>query len=320
MPYGRDIRRRRRSGDWGWIPEFSGKSLISVGSTTLALLLRGEDWVHRRVETLTFVDAGVVRRYSSIDFTLPRRLPTPFNVDGKPLYFVPIAVLHRESNEEPRSMLYDVRCEQGEVLPLLTKRENSRITAATLSEFARRVLQPAPLTDQLASELGRTLAYVPFLIYPVALSLTRSILVPNSPEWHELKAPVAARMRLRGHKGFRSFLSLVTGNSICVVPLLGPPGQRRVVKLVYEEKIERPEEEVSKSRRWLEDSIAVPSRPETASIRSPLIGSAASHHVQVVIPPNLEMTDVTLESRDPYDAIRPSLERGGELAEPAYES
>lgn len=286
--------------DWQWRAELSARALRVVGDTTLDLLQRGHRWVHRRVETLTFVDAGVVRRQLSVDFSLPKKLPTPLKTpSGEPLYYVPLTFLPRN----PGPMKFDVRDENGRALPLIVEREHSRITARALIALAGRTLQNPWLVRQLEGPLGERLARIPFRFYPETAPLVRSILNPHSREWRQFPVGVAARNRLRNNPRFADFLALVAGNSVTVVPLVGRAGVRTVVKLTYEETLDPAPP--TPGRRSFFEWLAWSSN--VASLSMPLIGAAETHHVQITVPSNLEMTMASLASWSPVDLTRPRI-------------
>src|ERR687887_153151 len=65
-------------------------------------------WVHRRVETIVFIDDTRVRRHTSVDFTLPH-FPSPR--DGRPTReseLVPISLIRKDVLRA-----LDVRSEEG---------------------------------------------------------------------------------------------------------------------------------------------------------------------------------------------------------------
>src|SRR4051812_45189794 len=67
-----------------------------VAASTIPLLLYPRRWVHRRVETLDFVDITRLRRRMSIDFTVPNRSGIPVVLrTGQSIAFVPIALLSK---------------------------------------------------------------------------------------------------------------------------------------------------------------------------------------------------------------------------------
>ncbi len=66
----------------------------TVGLLTAQLMLPWDNWVHRRVERVTFTDQDVIQRAVSIDFTLPywfhERRGTPLHGNDRQL--VPLSL------------------------------------------------------------------------------------------------------------------------------------------------------------------------------------------------------------------------------------
>jgi hypothetical protein len=287
----------RSPDDWEWRPRLDPDRLRKVGYATLALLERNAQWVHRRVETLTLVDERVARRHISVDFTLPRRMPKSHAVAGQSVYFVPITFLWRE----PGPMRYDVRDEAGGALPLLNESEHSRIMASMLFQAAERRLQKFKLEPDWPLRVA--LVQLPFAIWPDSLPSLRALLNPASQEWEDFPGRSDLRERLREDPAFVNLLCLAAQRNVAVAPLVDCAGQRRVVKLAFEEKLveqDRPDRPTT----WVSRAKAGSGLwPTQAVIRMPMIGGASSQHVQVLTPPNVELTSATLAGADPADTL-----------------
>lgn len=311
------IPRRQASVDgWVWFPELSGGVLRTVSSSGLQLLRSGPLWVHRRVETLTFVDEGVVKRHLSVDFTLPRNIPPASKLaDGRSVFYVPIAWLTRRSRRtdgggrsrgrDRTPMHLDVRDEHGAAVPVLTWRDNSQVTALMLADFAREVLAEYGLESELKGSLADALTSVPFRAPPRSTWNTRAILNPRSEEWPTLRASEDARYALIASEEFRNFLALATGNSAVMVPVVGDGRQRRVLKLSYEEALD-PDRHDGVLAPVRASFGSIPWRPEIAGIAFPSLGLERAYHVQVFMPLNVEMTEARLDTGTPLDFM-PSI-------------
>jgi hypothetical protein len=310
--------------NWGWVHQLSADDLREVGDTTLALLEHGAEWVHRRVETITYVDDAVVRRQLTIDFSLPRWLQTCLRTPSDdPVYFVPVTLLQRRSGR----MKFDVRDEAGNALPLMSRRENARVTGAALVELARRVVRSehGPPDEQL---LG-ALAHIATRPYRRALPYVRSVLNPNSLDWYDRLPESAAAQRhtLRNHETFPDYLCLFAKHSVVVVPMIIKPGTRHIVKLSFEEELvptgdDTSDDDREGTRRSIRDRVAtrIGWSPTFTIPRLPLVGLAQSYHVQIMPPPNVELTEVGLSAERPRDSIRAAVFRNAPAgrARPVY--
>jgi hypothetical protein len=109
------------------------KEDLHHGLVSLNLLGAWNDWIRRRVESIEFVSDVTVRRRVSVDFTLRAWMPEPIlDWDESKVHYIPIALL----NKEPL-LGFDLRDEAGSAVPLLTRRRDSAIAAATLVAMAQ---------------------------------------------------------------------------------------------------------------------------------------------------------------------------------------
>src|SRR4051794_19784258 len=93
-----------------------------IGEHSAECMRQGEDWVHRRVESITWVDERVWRRHVSIDFTIPEGLPASRRRGDRDLYYVPVASLQKW----PPLLNLDLHSAEGQA-HLLTSNGNAVI-------------------------------------------------------------------------------------------------------------------------------------------------------------------------------------------------
>jgi hypothetical protein len=289
-------RKLRDDGEnWGWIGELSAETRRHVGGITAALLGRGPQWVHRRVETMSFVDDRVVRRHLSVDFTLPKWLRTKLQTPaGEQVFLVPITLLERRD----AAMNFDVMDEHNVALPLLTRREDSQLTGAALTELALQALRRHKIKGAVHDDIVAAIAFSSTSTYEDGLPYIRSLISPRSSEWRLLSADsTAQREVLRQDDDFCDFLGAFAKSSLAFVPVVGAAGCHRVLKLSFDE-------EVLLSRSALSfigwsPTVVVPTLP--------LVGLAETYHVQVTPPPNIEFTEAGLSAQRPCELIRTTV-------------
>lgn len=97
--------------------------LEETGRRSARLLMPGGDWVHRRVQRISYLDSGLQRMQLSVDFTVP---------DGELGTHLPISVLPKW----PPLYRLDFRRPDGRPVPLLTSEQNGFADRALLFEFA----------------------------------------------------------------------------------------------------------------------------------------------------------------------------------------
>jgi hypothetical protein len=137
--------------------------LIRVGGSALDAFLRQAEWIHRRVERVTFParNEPIIRRTVTIDFTIPDALrPTDPKLDGATsdgLFYVPLSVLRKW----PPVLQLDLRNEQDEPIPLLTRSQNGIADKALLVALAQKVAGEEALGETDIPEHLRTIAERP---------------------------------------------------------------------------------------------------------------------------------------------------------------
>jgi hypothetical protein len=228
------------------------------------LAVNQQQWVHRRVEEIQYLDARSVRRRVSIDFTVPEDWP-----DDQPLHlpvaqFVKAPLVH-----------FDLTDEEGTPLPMLTAAQNGAITTAVLRTLARA--QPQPI-DFIVDK------YIARLVFttrdPVREEALTKIFQPGT----------AVGDALSLFTPFRALTHDVARNFILYLPVdAAQRGRRRIVKLAFDrgEDVAAP----ARPREWL--GLA----PVKDRFRIPAAGSAASYHVEISPPPDMRVVHAEFEAR-----------------------
>jgi hypothetical protein len=124
-------------------------SLEDAGATGV-LLLRSlsaqRNWIHRRVETITFRSDASVSNSIQLDITVPDDT-AKMSVHGRPAVLLPLTLLSKDSDPAIR-----VRGENDELVPALTYTETSALVTSSLVAVAELLLD-SPLDGQYRAEL-----------------------------------------------------------------------------------------------------------------------------------------------------------------------
>lgn len=168
-------------------------------------------WIHRRVETVSFVDGCTVRRRVSLDFTVPSPAPAVRTGAGTPR-LLPVASFAKHS-----LMNFDLRDEQDSALFLLSASQNAALSLQVLLRFARGHLRRAPHC-LVETWLRRLVMHT-----PEDTALVRNAML-SDPEaradFEELwERPV-----------FRGLAEELAVNFLLYAVVDDPPGARRVLK------------------------------------------------------------------------------------------
>jgi len=284
----------------------------ALAGMTLRLLLNWPKWIHRRTETVALTDPETIRRRVAVDFTLFADLP-PLITDGagEPIYFVPIALLKKVPLTN-----FDLRDERDGALPLLTRQRDGSLATAMLV-----VLAEASASKGLQASYGRQVpAELAVLLRRIATSDEASALSLCDSFASSSVTTAAARswcQELSGDEQFMSFANALAANFVVVVPLIGLPGVRRIVKYSYEERFDEPAPQppawlrkvgravvgAARGRRvrprppnvrgltirqWLARGLGW--RAKSVVIETPSVAQAGSYHLEIEAPDGLDLT------------------------------
>lgn len=222
------------------IPELSEVE-NQVAILVLELISTWPEWVHRRVETLSFEDEKTVLRAVSVDFTLPEGLRSPLpQIDGHDTYAVPVALLRKAALRR-----FDLRDETGRSLPLMTSAENGVVAAGVLYNAAEVLPDDedlAGLPRQLPAELRAELWRIANSDGTAGMKAWETLVHPAPDDSYV----VGAWRRILGEsQDFMSLTSDLARNFLVLTPIVTESAQRRIVKFSYEQT----EEEVARIMR-----------------------------------------------------------------------
>jgi hypothetical protein len=248
----------------------------------------------------------------SVDFRLPPGLSPVVDVEeiGE-TFFIPLTVLRRDT----RLMRFDLRDENGSALPLLTRKENARISGAALAARAHELLTAAGRPG-IPKPIERAIAHIPTSPFAQSLEFARALLNPHATEWAwpRLAGTEGDRGILRADELFRKLASLLLGRAVVFTPLVMRPGERRIVKLAYDEEAirERPSGRVRRAMTWFGW------RETVVGFDASLVGDSDTYHFEIQTPPDVEMTEACLVARSPEEWVRRRLDPDpSEPGEPA---
>jgi len=89
------------------------------GKVLWALFITQGHWIHRRVETISFIGAQRTRRQMSLDYEVPPRYVSAFQASGNAAIPIPLGLWPHAPHRA-----FDLRDESGSSLPLLDHQEN----------------------------------------------------------------------------------------------------------------------------------------------------------------------------------------------------
>jgi hypothetical protein len=259
----------------------SRDTLLAVGRAAAPALRTQHEWIHRRVESISFplAQSAIARRRISIDFTVP---PTDAIPDGTSVrrHYVPLSILRKW----PPMLRIDLRDGAGTPIPLLTAEQNAVVDGEVLVTMAQAIA-----ADRLGSpdlgELEPLLRRVAEEPQHAASHALREVLPPRA------KMPDdkldALRHALRCDDAFVRIAGGLTSHTILWFRVQSEPGAREIAKFAYDV-------EFGVDLSWWEPP-AFGLRPVTARYHSPHLGGWSSYHLLVEAPTPLRVIDTRLQ-------------------------
>lgn len=194
-------------------------------------------WLRRHVETVTLQTLTSARRQLTIDVDLPVELDSSFAWrDGERMCYLPVALLLKH----PPSSNLDMVDEQGRSLPVLNRIENAEITHAAVMTLMTRMFDQ-DLADDVEPFVRETIFAVDRDAAKVHVMFAITRMIESRPE-------------VRTHPDWTwlaRFLVTLSAHSLNWLGLAGLPGERRVVKFVYDISVDIPKP-FRKRARWVE--------------------------------------------------------------------
>lgn len=277
--------------------------LINVGTSAAEALISQDEWIHRRVESITFPfpSRPVYRRHVSVDFTIPSGLvpvAPPGNGTKKDQarrhYYVPLSLIRRW----PPLPTLNLRDPAGLPNPFLTAAQNAWLDSATMIGAARLI--NSSVSDELIREIAQIAAGdtqedrergLQRVIEEIPASTSR------------LPGDIAHRA-IGTHPIFRAHAQALVTHTLLWLRVEGCPEERTIVKFSYEIPLE------SRLDNWSKRSFGL--EPFLFEFTVPYLGATSSYHCNVVAPPPLEVVRAEMgfsrenPSEDPDAAKLPS--------------
>jgi hypothetical protein len=119
------------------------------GLRYLYCLLNSQQWVHRRVDTLTFNGLAHVSQRTSLDLSIPFKPPVYRLLDGEEYVVLPSAQVGKDPLID-----FDIQDSDGVHLPLLTDRQNCTITVLGILHLAAETLEKNSLGPHLTQDFS----------------------------------------------------------------------------------------------------------------------------------------------------------------------
>lgn len=285
------------SADWTWFDDLNPEALRLAGEATVKLLETAHRWVHRRVERVEFVNHSVARHRISVDFTLPEGVNPVATLHGKDVYVVPLFMLEKPATEPvsrddapgvPADQAFiapysniDIRDARHGVLSLNTHAQNANLGGQVLSILADRAVGDKAKIDE---NLRR-------MISGIAIRGSRSDAADLGHVLHptEKLASNDPRHHLIGCGQFTEFAHALATHDLVAAWFIGDLPPRSVVKIAFDEQMQthplKLHERIRRDIGW---------KSARYHINLTEIGAAASYHVEVSLPPELELNEIGL--------------------------
>lgn len=289
---------------WEWADEVSEPAIRRMAEVSLPLFEQANRWIHRRVERIRFLDRETIHRQVSVDFTLPTGVTPVGRFEDRDVLVAPLFLLGKDHPSPlrigrewhrwapwrdkhparlPMALMSGVSFTDGSGrrIPLLTRSQSNQLANAMLQKAATEAL------NEPISKITRT------EIAAIALGTRRDR--ADALNGLLLKEPARgfdSELTALGNSPFAELAcSMATHAPVVCLFTDGPPG-RSIVKLTY---VEPMDDERLPSRGRVRRSIGWKS--EYLSMRINEVGAAASHHIELEIPDELQINSVSLAGK-----------------------
>jgi hypothetical protein len=255
------------------------EKLAEVGRAAAPALASQADWVHRRVERISFPspEEPVYRRHVSVDFTIPSDLlPAQDSDESLGRYYVPLSLVLKW----PPLLRLDLRDAVGCPIPFLTGAQNAALDGAVLEGLAEKAIGRNSLSGEIQAAIQMVTAD-----REVADRGLR-MLLPAPNETERLSALDADRKALRRDPVFVGAAGGLRDSTFLWLRVAGSPGDREIVKFAYDIPME------VRVGSWSAASFGF--RAFIAEFDSPHIGSSSSYHLTISAPAPIKVVDSEL--------------------------
>lgn len=205
----------------GWPHDTLNEALTDPQSALdlLSLLIDADDWMHRRVESVTFYSHVAAHKHISIDLSIPALAPR-ISQGSANTRLLPLSILRKEPLRR-----FSLRDEAGNSVPVLTTRENGELIATGLVAWASSILQ----TTTVPHELSQTIHLL------VTASPERAAELYSAIEGGEVIPKESAQQLLRADAGsFDARLRDLRDHFVLMALVAESQQDRRVLKLSYD--------------------------------------------------------------------------------------
>ena len=253
-------------------------SYVSYVPALFPLVLHWPMWIHRRVETITYVDEVRVKRHVSVDFSIPL-----WAYGDEPLQdvVVPIALLRKGPLKD-----FDVTDEGGRALTVLNRSQAQEVGGALLTRTAEVTLRRRGVRH-MDPKIERTLgAIVASEVPSEALAMLEELSHSSSGGSRAARAGFDTQ-RLAIFQEGRTWVlanNLASSFVLFVIVPEATAGQRRMIKFEYEQ-----DPKPTAGFGWL--------RGGHLTLDVPNASLGDSYHVEVAAPEDLFIHSGTLNAK-----------------------
>jgi hypothetical protein len=253
-----------------------------IGRRIAPMIVSDSSWIERRKEAVQILDDSALRRQISVDFSLRRGVTAlpEFAVRSEGLYCAPIFVLPKS----PSALgAFDLCDEDGHSLPLISRDDNAAISGAMACALvaSQAAVEVGDLPEGLRAELQRLAT----LESERSEVIARRLLAADGP-WPEVLRATREDERAAG------WLETIAHSSIVVILFRSSGPRRKLVKLTFQEEINKTERRLTRLG-WA---------PYEVIIDSPRI-EARSFHFEAEAPSGLRISQAQLTDSEREDPV-----------------
>jgi len=246
-----------------------------VGLVTATLLLRRQEWLHRRVELVTFDDLGVTRRRNSVDFTVPQWAFQYLGVDGSgPTNIgVPVTLFRKGA-----LVHFNIGDEGNDAVPLLSGAQAGAMAEMALLATAELILPSGQVPPEIASDIRQLATERDQTCARKALERLFSSTESDAED----------RGLLKSHAVFSPLAITFANNYMGAVLLDLRGGERRVIHFAFDEQ--HPEVDNGRAKMRATFDMLYGRRDYEVLVLASAAGDAGSFHIEAEAPEGVDIS------------------------------
>lgn len=264
--------------------EPSSDDMRRIGLATATLILFWPQWLHRRVELVTFEDHDVIRRSNSFDFTVPHQAYDLLGVESAKAVRMAVPLTFVRKGE---LVHLNLSSEGSEAIPLLSTPQLTALSEAALVATAETALDNKAVPAGIVCDIRR-LVRDQAKEDPMTSRYTGPAIEARDRLFSEHESDAEVRRLLLSHSVFAALAYAFSTQFLAAVMLPVTAHERRIVHFAYDERFYDSDGLFRRLRILL--ALLAGNRARRVLTFVPHVSESASYHFEAEAPEGLQIS------------------------------